>query len=92
MPFVVVEAKGNTASVEWDRISYPMELDELFTQKEACLRAELQKICDKYQPKKSKTHATTAVTKISGISTADAKAAANDISDLIHKFVNGEIC
>lgn len=92
MPYVVVEVKGNTASVEWDGISYPIALDTLFTQKEACLKNELQKICDKYQPQKSKTHASASVAKISGLSIEDVKDAANDISDLIEKFVSGQIC
>lgn len=91
-PYVVVNSGASTASVEWDYISYPMGSEKLFEQKEACLKAELMKIYDKYSTKKSMFSISARTASFSGFSIQDAKAAADEIFDLIDNLIKNKAC
>ena len=92
MPYVVVNLRGKTAEVEWDYISYPMGAEKQFEQKESCLRAECQKIYDKYSTKGSTFSISASVVNFSGFSIQDAKVAAEEIFDLVEKLINSKAC
>lgn len=84
IPCVVVKSNGSTANVDWDSLTYPMGSEELFNQNDAFLKAELRKIYDKYLTKKSTFSISCMNVLFTGLPIEGAKAAANDIFDLIN--------
>jgi len=92
IPYVVVNLRGSTASVEWDYISYPMGSEQLLKEKEVFLMAELKKIYDKYSSTKSTFSISASTASFSGFSTQDAKAAADGIFDLIDDLIKNKAC
>lgn len=89
-PCVVVNSEGNTASVEWDYITYPMESEELFKEKEVYLRVKLMEIYSKYSTKKSTYSISGATVNFAGFSIQDAKTAADEIYDLIDTLIKSK--
>ena len=92
MPYVTVTSRGSIATVDWDYISYPDGSEKIFEAKEACIKAELKKIYDKYSTEKSKYSFSACSANISGLSTQDAKSAAEEIHDLISDVINDKRC
>lgn len=92
MPYVTVTSRGGTATVDWDYISYPSGSEKIFDAKEACLKAKLKKIYDKYSTKKSEYSFSAFSANISGLSTQDAMSAAEEIHDLIDDLINNKRC
>lgn len=83
IPYIIVTTRTKQASIEWDYISYPADVESHFENNKTLFHQELKNIYGKYAKANSKFSISSTSAYIENLSIEDARRAASDIYDLV---------
>lgn len=91
IPYIIISSRNKLADISWDYISYQDGSEKLFSKNDEYLRIEFSKIYKKYGRNNPISTISSASVNFFGILVEDAKAAANDIFDVVNNLVTKNI-